>query len=52
MAKYLDSKQLPSPLPLWPVPWYLRWRGIWRFKQSGKWVYLTRAEYARLFRRQ
>ncbi len=42
----------PSPLPLWPVPWYLRLLGysVWRFKTpTGAWHYLPNAEYERLF---
>ena len=59
--KTLDDvkiEDLRSPLPLWPVPWPISWftDSEWKFKGytpgvEGKWVYITRAQYVKLFQK-
>jgi hypothetical protein len=47
-----QEMKYPSPLALWPVPWYLQLLGYpaWRFETpSGDWHYLPNSEYKRLF---
>lgn len=50
MTKYLPFDK--SPLPLWPVPWYLQgwYGGRWRTKNpDGSWRVVTDEQYAEMF---
>ena len=52
-SPFVAIKGLPAPLPLHPVPWYLRWisGSDWRYLDGYRWVYLSRADYRKLFSR-
>lgn len=50
MSKYLPFDK--SPLPLWPVPWYLQgwYGGRWRTKNpDGSWRVITDEQYDEMF---
>lgn len=49
----IDRRKLISPLPLYPVPWYLRWitGSKWRYLDGWRWIYLSKEDYYHLFGR-